>query len=57
MTINDHLRQMITDSASVEELRAAGKAQGMVHLMEDGFLKVSRGITTLQEVMRETVSH
>ncbi|MNB81223.1 GspE/PulE family protein [Paenibacillus camerounensis] len=57
LTINDHLRQMITDSASIEELRAAGKAQGMVHLMEDGFLKVSRGITTLQEVMRETVSH
>ncbi|MEK4004076.1 GspE/PulE family protein [Paenibacillus sp. FSL H3-0333] len=57
LTINDHLRQLITESASIEELRAAGKAKGMVQLMEDGFLKVSKGITTLQEVMRETVSH
>ncbi|SEU14678.1 GspE/PulE family protein [Paenibacillus sp. NFR01] len=57
LTMNDHLRKLVTESASIEELRAAGKAQGMVQLMEDGFLKVSRGITTLQEVMRETVSH
>ncbi|MBW4081634.1 GspE/PulE family protein [Paenibacillus sp. S150] len=57
LAINGRLRQLITDSASIEELRAAGDAQGMVHLMEDGFLKVSKGITTLQEVMRETVSH
>ncbi|ETT80071.1 type II secretion system protein E [Paenibacillus sp. FSL R7-277] len=57
LTINDHLRQLITDSASIEELRAAGREQGMVQLVEDGFVKVSKGITTLQEVMRETVSH
>ncbi|WP_238651092.1 GspE/PulE family protein [Paenibacillus piscarius] len=57
LTINDHMRQLITNSASIEELRAAGKEQGMVQLMEDGFSKVSKGITTLQEVMRETVSH
>lgn len=57
LTINDHLRQLITESASIEELRAAGKAKGMAQLMEDGFLKVSKGITTLQEVIRETVSH
>ncbi|WP_342547734.1 ATPase, T2SS/T4P/T4SS family [Paenibacillus sp. FSL P2-0089] len=57
LTINDHLRQLITDSASIEELRAAGKEQGMIQLVEDGFIKVAKGITTLQEVMRETVSH
>ncbi|WP_339220690.1 ATPase, T2SS/T4P/T4SS family [Paenibacillus sp. FSL H8-0332] len=57
LTINDHLRQLITDSASIEQLRAAGREQGMIELVEDGFVKVSKGITTLQEVMRETVSH
>ncbi|AIQ61253.1 GspE/PulE family protein [Paenibacillus borealis] len=57
LKINDRMRQLITDSASIEELRAAGREQGMVQLMEDGFIKVSKGITTLQEVMRETVSH
>ncbi|MNO17575.1 Type II secretion system protein E [compost metagenome] len=57
LKVNDHLRQLITGAASIEELRQAADEQGMVQLMEDGFLKVSKGITTLQEVMRETVSH
>lgn len=57
LTINDPLRQLITDSASIEQLRAAGREQGMIELVEDGFVKVSKGITTLQEVIRETVSH
>lgn len=57
LSIDDHLRQLITNTASVEELRVAGKARGLVQLMDDGLLKVSQGITTLQEVMRETVSH
>lgn len=57
LTIDDHLRQLITDSASVEELRTAAKERGLVQLMEDGLLKVSQGMTTLQEVLRETVTH
>ncbi len=57
LSIDDHLRQLITNTASVEELRMAAKERGLVQLMEDGFLKVSQGITTMQEVMRETVSH
>ncbi|MEK5036015.1 ATPase, T2SS/T4P/T4SS family [Paenibacillus sp. FSL R7-0302] len=57
LTIDDHMRQLVTDSASVEELRSAAKVRGLVQLMEDGLLKVSQGMTTLQEVLRETVSH
>lgn len=57
LSVDDHLRQLITDSASVEELRSAAKERGLVQLMEDGLLKVSQGMTTLQEVLRETVSH
>ncbi|WP_150270461.1 GspE/PulE family protein [Paenibacillus tepidiphilus] len=57
LTIDDYLRQLITDSASIEEMRSAAKARGLIQLMEDGLLKVSQGMTTLQEVLRETVSH
>lgn len=57
LSVDDHLRQLITDSASVDELRLAAKERGLVQLMEDGLLKVSQGMTTLQEVLRETVSH
>lgn len=57
LLINDHMRRLITEGATIDELREAAKAQGMVQLMEDGFMKVSKGITSLQEVMRETVLH
>lgn len=57
LIIDDQMRQLVTDSASVEELRSAAKSRGLVQLMEDGLLKVSQGMTTLQEVLRETVSH
>ncbi|MNE70254.1 Type II secretion system protein E [compost metagenome] len=57
LTINDHLRELITNMATVEEMKAAARASGLVQLMEDGFLKVTQGMTTLQEVLRETVSH
>lgn len=56
LTIDDQLRHLIINSASVEELRTAGVEHGLIQLMEDGLLKVSQGVTTLQEVMRETVS-
>ncbi|WP_310550735.1 type II secretion system ATPase GspE [Paenibacillus glufosinatiresistens] len=57
LVVNDRIRQLVTDSASVEELRAAASGNGLVPLMEDGLLKVTQGMTTLQEVLRETVSH
>ncbi|WP_422658544.1 type II secretion system ATPase GspE [Paenibacillus sp. EC2-1] len=57
MVIDDQLRAMITSSASVEELRRTAQDCGMIQLMEDGIVKVSEGITTVHEVMRESVAH
>lgn len=57
LAVDDRMRELIAASASVDELRDASVAQGMAPLMEDGILKVSEGLTTLQEVLRETVSH
>lgn len=57
LAVDDRMRELIAASASVDELREASVAQGMAPLMEDGIIKVSEGLTTLQEVLRETVSH
>ncbi|CAI6040953.1 GspE/PulE family protein [Cohnella sp. JJ-181] len=57
LIMNDGLRRMVTENATVEELRAAAAEQGMIGLMDDGFAKVLGGITTLQEVIRETVAY
>jgi Type II secretory pathway, ATPase PulE/Tfp pilus assembly pathway, ATPase PilB len=55
--INNEIRELITFSGSLGELREAAAKQGMIQLMDDGLDKVTRGITTLQEVLRETVAN
>jgi len=37
-----------------EELRKAGKAQGMITIKQDGILKVLAGLTTMEEIERVT---
>ncbi|MCM3627148.1 Flp pilus assembly complex ATPase component TadA [Paenibacillus glycanilyticus] len=55
--INNEIRELITLSGSLGELREAAAKQGMIQLMDDGLEKVTKGITTLQEVLRETVAN
>jgi type IV pilus assembly protein PilB len=55
--INDEIRRLVSDFTTMEELRKAALDQGMIQLMDDGLAKVSQGITTLQEVIRETVAY
>jgi type IV pilus assembly protein PilB len=55
MVINDELRDMIMANASTDELRLASKRFGMITLREGGIDNMFRGITTCDEVIRETV--
>ncbi|MCZ8519772.1 MULTISPECIES: GspE/PulE family protein [Paenibacillus] len=57
LVVNDDMRQLISENATVQEMRAAALEQGLIQLMDDGIAKVLNGTTTLQEVIRETVAH
>lgn len=57
LMINDAMRKAITESAPMDELRKVAERQGMIDLVSDGFSKVGQGLTTIQEVIRETVAH
>ena len=54
LTINDEIREMIMDKATARELRQKAVQQGMRTLREDGLIKVKKGITTIDEVLRVT---
>jgi type II secretory ATPase GspE/PulE/Tfp pilus assembly ATPase PilB-like protein len=54
LVFNDDIRKLITDSPSVEDLKAAARAAGTRSLQTDGFLKVLKGLTSLSEVVRVT---
>ena len=43
-------------SAGAAEIRDAAVQDGMLTLRMDGLLKVMKGITTLEQVIRETAS-
>jgi type IV pilus assembly protein PilB len=55
MEISENLREMITTSAPAENLRAGAMAEGMLTLRQSGLEKVREGLTTLEEVVRETM--
>ena len=56
MIMNDKIRDMILGNASTDELRDEAARNGMVTLRDAGMDMAFDGITTLDEVVRETVS-
>jgi type IV pilus assembly protein PilB len=55
MEIGPELREGIIANATVVELKKIALASGMVTLRRSGLLKVQEGVTTIEEVVRETV--
>jgi type II secretory ATPase GspE/PulE/Tfp pilus assembly ATPase PilB-like protein len=43
---------MIMDNVSAEEIRDVAVEEGMLTMLQDGYLKALEGITTLEEVLR-----
>jgi len=56
MLITDSVKQLILNSASTGELRNQARSQGMRTLRESGVLSILEGRTTIEEVLRETLS-
>jgi type IV pilus assembly protein PilB len=55
LIMNDEMRDMIMRNASTEELREAARRNGMVTLRDSGMEGIFAGLTTADEVIRETI--
>jgi type IV pilus assembly protein PilB len=55
MEITDELRELILVGASSLEIRRKAIEEGMITLRGSGLRKIKAGVTTLEEVLRETV--
>ena len=55
MTIDDDIRDMISNNSSVDEMRNLARGQGMTTLRESGLKLIFDGVSTIDEVVRETV--
>ena len=55
MEVTDELRELVLVGASALELRRKAIDDGMITLRQSGLIKVKLGLTTIEEVARETV--
>jgi type IV pilus assembly protein PilB len=56
MEVTDEVRELILIGASALELRKKAIEDGMITLRESGLYKIRAGVTTIEEVVRETVA-
>jgi len=57
MRMSPKLRELVVDRASTPEIRETAIEEGMLTLRMDGIRNMLLGITTLEEVLRETSDH
>ncbi|MBN1124686.1 MAG: Flp pilus assembly complex ATPase component TadA [Sedimentisphaerales bacterium] len=56
MVFNDELRELIMNRASTSVLREAARRNGMKILRENGLELIYEGISTIEEIVRETLA-
>jgi type IV pilus assembly protein PilB len=55
MDISDEIQELILVGASAREIKRKAVEEGMITLRHSGLAKIKAGLTTLDEVLRETV--
>src|SRR5512140_398943 len=55
MQIDDDLREMILSGGTAIDIKKKAAENGMISLRRSGLIKIKDGITTIEEVVRETV--
>ena len=54
LPLSDGIKELILVHKSDAELRRLAREEGMITMKQDGLIKVIKGLTTLEEVMRVT---
>ncbi len=52
LVVSDKIAKQILERATAQEIENSARAEGMITMKQDGYLKVLAGITTLEEVLR-----
>ena len=54
LVIDDNIRELILKKSTAQIIRDQARQKGMTTLREDGWDKVVKGITTVEEILRVT---
>jgi len=56
MSMTPKIRELVLERASAGEVKKTAIAEGMLTLRRDGLEKLKRGITTVEEILKETAA-
>lgn len=54
LPLSDNLKNIILEHGSTIKLKAQARKEGMITMKQDGMIKVLKGVTTIEEVIRVT---
>lgn len=54
LEIEDEMSKIIMENGTAADLRKQAEADGMISMIQDGFLKAKAGVTTIEEILRVT---
>ncbi len=55
MAIDDDIRELILSGGTAIDIKKKAAEIGMISLRRSGLIKIKDGVTTIEEVVRETV--
>ena len=55
MIIDDEIRELILSGGTAIDIKKKAAESGMISLRRSGLIKIKDGVTTIEEVVRETV--
>jgi type IV pilus assembly protein PilB len=54
LEVSDTIKEMIIGRATIDEIEAQARKEGMLIMLEDGFVKAIQGYTSIEEILRVT---
>ena len=54
LPMTEEIKNLVNTRADSNAIRAKARGQGMITMLEDGFLKAKAGVTTIEEILRVT---
>jgi type IV pilus assembly protein PilB len=52
LKVSETIKELIIKKASADEIKTQAQKEGMITMVEDGFIKAVQGITSIEEVLR-----
>ncbi len=52
LPVTESIKELITRSAASDQIQKQAQKEGMITMVEDGFIKAAQGITSIEEVLR-----